>query len=144
MTSRNRGGLFSVLDRRRVARLLGAPLPAAARDVRFLLWQPSSDLAYSELVVRFDASLEAYREFVRACGLAYYEATKATVHLPIPWRTPGELAPPDWWQPLDGTPPHAAAGRVGLHGSVAMKWEDGRVYVFLVDTGHRGAGSTPP
>jgi hypothetical protein len=33
---------------------------------------------------------------------------------------------------------------VGLHGSVAMKWEDGRVYVFLVDTGHRGAGSTPP
>jgi len=137
MTTQSHGGLFSFFDRRSAERLLGAALPKSAGDVRYLCWQPSGDLAYHEALVRFDASIEDYRAFVQARALTAFSVSGPSVHLPIDWSPPAEVDAPDWWQPSADTPPDAASGQVGVYGSIAVKWEKGRVYAFIVDTGHR-------
>lgn len=144
MTRKSRGGLFTFFDRRTAERLLGADLPKSARDVRYLHWQPSGDLAYHEALIRFDASIEDYRAFVQARGLTPFSISGPNVHLPVDWSPPPEIDTPDWWQPSPETPPDAASGRVGMYGSVIMKWENGRVYVLIVDTGHRSPAGPGP
>lgn len=139
MITRSRGGLFAFLDRRTVEALLGAPLPKSASDVRYLRWQPSGDLAYHEALVRFDASLEDYRAFVQTRGLTPFSVSGPNVHLPIDWSPPTEIDAPDWWLPSPETPLDAASGQVGVYGSIAVKWENGRVYAVIVDTGHRSS-----
>jgi hypothetical protein len=145
MTPQSRGGLFSVFDRQAAERLLGVALPTSARDVRYLSWQPSGDLAYHEALLRFDASIEDYRALVQARGLTLFSVSGPDVHLPIDWSPPREVNAPDWWQPSASTPPDAASGQVGVYGSIAVKWENGRVYAVIVDTGHRStaAGAGP-
>lgn len=139
MTTQSRGGLFTFFDRRTAERLLGAALPQSASDVRYLCWQPSGDLAYHEALVRFDTSTEDYRTFVQARGLTPFSVSGPNVHLPTDWSPPPGIDAPDWWQPSTETPPDAASGQVGLYGSIAVKWESGRVYVVVVDTGHRSS-----
>lgn len=140
MIRHQRGGFLAFLDRRDAARLIGAPLPVTAGDLRFLVWQPSGDLAYHEALIRFDASEDAYRRWVGEVGLAPYSAGGGGVHLPIDWSPPEGVSAPDWWRPSPQTPPDAAGGWLGLYGSIAAKWEQGCVYLRLVDTGQR----TPP
>lgn len=140
MIEQDRGGLFVFLDRRAAARMLGAPLPAAAGDLHFLRWQPSGDLAYWEALIRFDAPREDYLALIRQLGLAPFAASGPTVHLPIDWAPPPELSAPDWWTPSPQTPADAAAGPLGAYGSLALKWEGGRVYGRLVDTGEATPG----
>lgn len=142
MTTRNRGGLFTFFDRQTAERLLGSALPKSASDVRYLCWQPSGDLAYHEALVRFDASIEDYRAFVQARGLTPFSVSGPNVRLPIDWSSPPEIDAPDWWQPSANTPSDAASGQVGVYGSIAVKWENGRVYAIIVDTGHRSPAST--
>ncbi|WP_413935777.1 hypothetical protein [Nitrospira sp. BLG_1] len=144
MTSKSRGGLFAFFDRRTAARLLGAPLPRSARDVRYLCWQPSGDLAYQEALVRFDTSMNDYQAFVLARGLTPFSVSGPNVHLPIDWSSPREVAAPDWWQPSAKTPADAASGQLGVYGSIAVKWENGRAYALIVDTGHRAPASPGP
>lgn len=139
MITQHRGGWLSFLDHRRVKRLLGGPLPESATDLRLLIWQPSGDLAYHEALVRFDLDRAAYLAFVRSQGLALFADGGPDVHLPIDWSAPTQMQPPSWWAPSPDTPADAASARLGDYGSVATKWEDGHVYVFVRDTGHRSA-----
>lgn len=141
MMSRSHGGLLACLDRRAVQQLLGASLPPSADDVRYLRWQPSGDLAYQEALVRFDASAVDYQSFVARRGLTPFSESGPNVHLPIDWTPPVEIDRPDWWFPRPDTPADAASGKVGSHGSIAVKWEDGRVYAVIVDTGERPSAS---
>ena len=141
MISRSHGGLLAGLDRRTVQQLLGAPLLPSAADVRYLRWQPSGDLAYHEALVRFDASAEEYQSFVARRGLTPFSVSGPNVHLPIDWTPPVKIDRPDWWFPSSNTPADAASGKVGSHGSIAVKWEDGRVYAVIVDTGERQSAS---
>jgi hypothetical protein len=144
MTTESRGGLFAYFDRRTAERLLGAALPRSARDIRYLCWQPSGDLAYQEALVRFDTSINDYQAFIQTRGLTPFSVSGPNVHLPIDWSPPREVAMPDWWQPSAKTPPNAASGQVGVYGSIAVKWENGRVYTIIVDTGHRAPASPGP
>ena len=141
MISRSHGGLLAGLDRRRVQQLLGALLLPSSTDVRYLRWQPSGDLAYHEALVRFDASAEDYQSFVARRGLTPFSESGPNVHLPIDWTPPVAIDRPDWWVPSSNTPADAASGKVGSHGSIAVKWEDGRVYAVIVDTGERQPAS---
>lgn len=141
MITQSRGGLFTFLDRRTVEGLLGVPLPKTAGDIRYLRWQASGDLAYHEALIRFDSSKEDYLAFVQARGLTPFAVSGPNVHLPTDWRPPPEIRKPDWWEPSPETPADAASGKVGVYGSIAAKWEDGRVYALIVDTGHRSSAS---
>ena len=136
-------GVISFLDRRTVERLLGAPLPKTARDVRYLRWQPRGDLAYHEALIRFDSSKEDYLAFVQARGLTPFVVSGPNVHLPTDWQPPPEIKKPDWWKPSPETPPDAASGKVGVYGSLVMKWEDGRAHALIVNTGHRSSAPDP-
>ncbi|MFZ5511091.1 MAG: hypothetical protein ACOZCP_13660 [Pseudomonadota bacterium] len=137
MIRHDRGGLLSFLDRRKVERLLGVPLPKGARRVHYLLWRPSDHLAYHEALIRFEADRDAYLSFVHARGLTPFSESGPDVHLPIDWSPAPEITRPRWWNPTPATPPDAASGKVGLYGSLAAKWEDGKVFVLIEDTGHR-------
>ena len=137
MIETSRGGLFAPFDRRAAQRLIGAPLPDGAEDVRFVRWQPSGDLAYHEALIRFACSKEDYLALVRARGLTLFADSGPDVHLPIPWRPAPEMNDPEWWTPSSETPPDAAGGLVGSDGSIAAKWEAGHAYVMVTDTGHR-------
>jgi hypothetical protein len=137
MMKHDRHALFGIGDRREAERLLGTGLPAAAAGIRYLIWQPSGDLAYSEALLRFDASHADYLDCVRRRGLVLLADSGPTVHVPVSWAPPPEVDAPDWWQPSAATPPDAAGGPVGRHGSIAVKWENGHVYALIVDTGHR-------
>lgn len=143
MTERERGGLFAFLDRRRVEGLLGVPLPEGIEDLRFLIWQPSTDLAYLEALVRFAASVAGFDSLVESLGLVRYAQSGPGVHLPTDWSPPPEVPAPDWWQPGAETPPDAAGGPLGLYGSVAAKRVQGLIYLRIVDTGHREPGGAP-
>jgi hypothetical protein len=145
MIEQSRGGLFVLLDRRRVEGLLGLSLPDGVEDLRYLIWQPSSDLAYLEALVRFAAPDGAYQALVQALGLVPFAQSGPGVHLPIDWSPPPEVAAPDWWQPGPETPPDAAGGPLGVYGSIAAKRLPGvgLVYLRIVDTGHRTAGDEP-
>ena len=94
MMEQSRGGLFAFLDRRRVEGLLGVSLPAGVEDLKFLIWHPSSDLAYLEALVRFAAPQGAYEALVRSLGLVSYAASGPGVHLPIDWSPPPEVEAP--------------------------------------------------
>jgi hypothetical protein len=121
--------------------MIGAPLPDSAGDVRFLRWQPSTDLAYYEALIRWDSTKEEYVNFIRERGLTRFSASGPNVHLPTDWRPNPQIDNPDWWNPTPETPPDAASGMAGTFGSLAAKWEAGRVYVLLTDTGHRTPGA---
>lgn len=139
MISRSHGGLLAGLDRRVVQTMVGAALPASAADVNYIRWQPSDDLAYYEALVRFDASAEDYRLFVSQRELILFTTSGPNVHLPIDWSPPAAIEAPSWWTPSPLTPAEAASGKVGLHGSLAVKWEEGHVYAVIVDTGERAS-----
>jgi hypothetical protein len=139
MIRRNHAKLLSFLDRRTVARWLGVPLPRAARELRYVDWQPSGDLAYHEALVCFRASKEDYLALVQARGLALFSSTGPAGRLPFDWSPPPEMQRPDWWTPSPETPPDAATGTLGLYGKIAAKWEGGRVFLVIEDTGHRAA-----
>lgn len=147
MMKQDHHAFFGLGDRREAQRLLGTELPADAHEIRYLVWQPSTDLAYHEALLRFDASHADYLACVERRGLALFVSSGPTVHLPIDWTPSPEITAPDWWQPSAVTPPDAAGGLVGRYGSIAVKWERGHVYALIVDTGHRspprGAGQPP-
>lgn len=149
MIERERGGIFAFLDRRRVEGLLGVPLPEVVEDLRFLIWRPSTDLAYLEALVRFAAPDGAYEALVQSLGLVPYAESGSGVHLPIDWSPPPEVEAPDWWQPGPETPPDATGGPLGVYGSIAAKRVSGvvvglgLVYLRIVDTGHRATGGEP-
>lgn len=144
MITRSHGGLLAGLDRRMVQTMLGVALPPSAADVNYIRWQPSGELAYFEALVRFDASPDDYQLFVSQRGLTLFANSGPNVHLPIDWRPPAAIETPSWWTPSTLTPADAASGKVGLHGSLAVKWQEGHVYAVIVDTGERpspdGAG----
>lgn len=120
-------------------RRLGVRLPAEARDVRHVSWRPSTDLAYAETLIRFDAPEGAYLALIARRRLTRVAEAGGNPHLPTPWAASPGMRAPDWWDPASDTPPDAAAGTVGAQGSIAAKWERGRVYVRIVDTGHPSA-----
>ena len=140
MIEQSRSGFFGFLDRRAVQRLLDACLPKNAHNVRYLRWRPSTDLAYQEALICWDCPQEEYLEFVRARALTLLSVSGPNVHLPSGWQPAPEIPRPDWWEPSSDTPPDAASGTVGTFGSIIAKWEAGRVYVLITDTGHRGPG----
>jgi hypothetical protein len=134
------GRPFGWLDRRRVERLLGVSLPAEAKDLRYLKWQPSTDLALYEAYIKFRAPHAAYLDLVRGRSLVMFRDSGPTAHMPTDWRQAPQLEPLEWWDPSPDTPPDAASGQVGVYGWILAKHERGHVYVFISDTGH-GAGS---
>lgn len=138
MITQSRGGLFTALDRHAAERLVGGALPVSATNTKYLRWQPSGDLAYYEALVRWDSTREHYLEFVHERGFTVFSTSGPDAHLPIDWRPAAQIESPAWWDPTSETPADAASGRVGMFGSIAAKWEAGRVYVMITDTGHRG------
>lgn len=137
MIAHSRGGLLAWLDRRAVERMVGVPLPRAAREIRYVRWQGSRDLAYSEAVIRFACDREDYLAFTRARNMTPLSATGPNVHLPASWEPAPDMHQPEWWTPAPTTPPHAASAAVGSDGSIVAKWESGHAYVMVTDTGHR-------
>ena len=137
MIEHSRGGALAWLDRRAAERMLGTSLPAGARDLHYLRWQPSGDLAYYEGIIRFDCSKDDYLAFARARGMTLLSESGANVHLPASWEPAPDMRNPAWWQPTGETPPDAASGLVGSDGSLITKWESGHTYVMVTDTGHR-------
>ena len=137
MMAKSRGGLLSALDRQAAARLVGGTLPASATNLKYLRWQPSGDLSYYEALVGWDSTREQYLEFIHERNLTTFAAIGPGVLLPIDWRPSAQIERPSWWHPTSETPGDAAAGRVGAFGSIVAKWETGRVYVMITDTGNR-------
>lgn len=137
MIARSSGGWLAWRDRRAVARMVGVALPAASRDVHYVRWQASRDLAYYEAVIRFACSKEAYLEFIRARGMTPFSVTGPNVHLPTSWEPAPDMQPLPWWTPAPVTPPDAASAAVGSDGSIVAKWESDHAYVMVTDTGHR-------
>jgi hypothetical protein len=96
-----------------------------------------------EALIRFDAPKEGYLAFVQARGLTPFVVSGPNVHLLTDWQPPPKIEKPAWWDPSSETPPDAASGKVGIYGSIVVKWEEGRVYALIVDTGHRSSASGP-
>lgn len=143
MTTHDYNPPLGFLNRHRIENLLGTPLPRGAADLHYLRWRPSIDLAYEEALIRFTVPAHDYLSFVQACGLTPFALSGPTVHLPIDWAPPPEVAAPPWWEPTGETPHDAAGGPLGRYGSIAVKWERGRVYCRLIDPGPRAAGPDP-
>lgn len=137
----SRGGIWGVFEHRALARWLGMGLPGTARDLRFLRWQATGDLAYHEVLARFEIPLEAYRVWISDPGLETVSGGALPPDGPAIWRGPPEVAAPAWWDPSPEMTPDTAWRRVGEYGTLAMKWERGRAYLHLIDTGHAAAAS---
>lgn len=142
MIEQSQGGLLAFVDRRTVEKLLDARLPANVKNIRYIRWQPSGDLAYFEALISWESSKQDYLSFAQARGLTPFSTSGPNVHLPIDWRGSSEIPEADWWNPSDETPEDANSGAIGTFGSIKVKWEAGRVYGIVTDTGHRGAVPT--
>jgi hypothetical protein len=46
----------------------------------------------------------------------------------------------DWWNPKMGKPLDAAARSFGVNGWIVAKYEEGNVYIYLIDTGNATPG----
>lgn len=120
-----------------IERVLGAPLPADARNLHYARVQPSPDLSYQTTFAKFDASPESFAELMRRSRMEPSDAGAGLARLPAAWRWPHA---PRWWDAGPATPPEAAARETGFHGWVAAKYEGGHVYVLFTDTGFAGDG----
>jgi len=143
MMRTSRGGVWGWLDRRAVERLLGARLPDHARNVRYVDWQPSGDLAYHEALIRFELALEPYRQWLAGSRLPVLAAGELPPEGPAIWRAPPELSAPPWWTPSSDMTLDTAQRRVGGYGSLIVKWENGSVFAHLIDTGHCASDTRP-
>jgi hypothetical protein len=136
MRAQGRRGLFRWLDRRRVEKLLGVPLPAQAGDLRYYIWRPSTDLALYDAYITFRSSYAAYLDLVRRRKLILFKDGGPTAHLPTAWKQSDEFGRLQWWDPSPDTPMDAASGSVGAYGWIVAKYERGHVYVMISDSGH--------
>jgi hypothetical protein len=114
--------------------LLGVDLPASARQVQYVDWQPSGDLAYHEALVAFELTQEDYDAWIADAGFGPSSAQRPAV-----WAAPPEIEAPKWWTPSTATPATTVSRTIGEYGSVTMKWEGGTVYAHVVDTGHHAS-----
>jgi hypothetical protein len=126
-------------DRRaQVERLIGTTLPQEADDLHHAIVRPSSQLAFYTAYVRFGASHDDYVALMRRMAMDFVsDGGAANRHLPTAWRSPSD---PSWWDPGDETPPDAAAKTLAYNGWAVAKYERGRVYLILTETGMPSCG----
>lgn len=123
-----------------VEKLLGTALPSQATNLYYFKWQASPGFDFDEAYIKFRVSRSEFIKLMQRMKMDFYKSgTSETGYLPTGWEAKPQLKL-HWWNPRINTPLDAAARSFAVNGRILAKYEEGNVYIKIINGGNGTPG----